>query len=347
MHSTPLSANPIADFEIDKSSIRFIGEGLQRPECILAEPDGTLWSADARGGVVRIAPDATQQIIAQQPSEHFHEASTESSRYLQGTLPNGLAFARSGDFLISNFGTDRLELMTRDGKSKVLADQIDGLPIGKVNFVLRDSKDRIWITVSTRVTNWMHALRTDLADGYLARYEGGTFRIVADGFHFTNEIRFDAKEEFLYVVETTGGCISRLRIDEQGNASDREIFGPRSLGTGGWPDGIAFDSYGNLWGTLVYSDKLFVLTPQGDLRVLLDEGDPAKVAALEHAFVRNDVTEDVLFATGRGVAPWMASVTFGGRDLQTVYIGSLKGTRIPYFRAPVPGLPMVHWREKK
>jgi hypothetical protein len=23
----------------------------------------------------------------------------------------------------------------------------------------------------------------------------------------------------------------------------------------------------------------------------------------------------------------------------------LKGSRIPYFRAPVPGLPMVHWNE--
>lgn len=26
-----------------------------------------------------------------------------------------------------------------------------------------------------------------------------------------------------------------------------------------------------------------------------------------------------------------------------LHIGSLKGKRIPYFRAPVPGLPMVHW----
>jgi sugar lactone lactonase YvrE len=177
----------------------------------------------------------------------------------------------------------------------------------------------------------------------VARYENGTFYIVADGFRFTNEIRFDAKEEFMYVVETTGGCISRLRIDEKGHASNREIFGPHSRGKGAWPDGIAFDSYGNLWGTLVYSDKLFVLTPQGDLRVLLDEGDPLKVAALEQAFFRNDVREDVLFATGQGIAPWMASVTFGGRDLQTVYIGSLKGRRFPCFRAPVPGLPMVHW----
>ena len=335
--------NPILDFGIDKSSIQYIGQDLQRPECILAEPDGTLWSADARGGVVQIKPDGTQKIITQKRSGQFSDASSESSRYLEGTLPNGLAFAKNGDFLISNFGTDCLEVMSRDGNSRVLADTVDGKPVGKVNFVLRDSKDRIWITISTRIKNWMHALRTDLADGYIARYENGEFRIVAEGFHFTNEIRFDAKEEFLYVVETTGGCISRLRIDEKGEPGKREVFGPANLGKGAWPDGIAFDRYGNLWGTLVYSDKLFVLTPQGDLRILLDEGDPQKVDALEQAIGRNQVTENVLFATGQGIAPWMASVTFGGKDLRTAYIGSLKGKRIPYFRAPVAGLPMVHW----
>ena len=341
-----MKPNPLRDFEIDRDAIRYVGRDLQRPECILAEPDGTLWSADARGGVVRIAVDGSQEVITQRRSAHFEHAGSEATRYLNGTLPNGLAFDKNGDFLISNFGTDCLEIMSRDGASRVLADDIDGAPIGKVNFVLRDSRDRIWITVSTRVKNWMHALRTDLPDGYLARFEGGRFRIVADGFHFTNEIRFDANEEFLYVVETTGGCITRLRIDDRGDVRGREIFGPRSLGAGAWPDGIAFDTAGNLWGTLVYSDKLFVLTPEGDMRVLLDEGDPARVGALERAFLDNAVTEEVLFATGRGIAPWMASVTFGGPDLRTVYIGSLKGSRIAFFKAPAPGLPMVHWNER-
>jgi len=341
-----MQPNPILDFGIDKNSICYVGSDLQRPECILAERDGTLWSADARGGVARISPDGTQQIITQKRSESFREAGSEADRYLSGTLPNGLAFARNGEILISNFGTDCLELMSRDGETRVLADSIDGEPIGKVNFVLRDSKDRIWITISTRIKNWMHALRTDLADGYLARYIDGKFRIVADGFRFTNEVRFDGREEWLYVVETTGGCVTRLRIDETGNPREREIFGPSKLGKGAWPDGIAFDSYGNLWGTLVYSDKLWVLTPQGDLRVLLDEGDPQKVDSLEQAFLRNHVTEDVLFVTGQGIAPWMASVTFGGPDLKTVYVGSLKGKRIPYFKSPVAGLPMVHWNDR-
>src|SRR5258706_10218642 len=207
-----VASNPILDFGIDRAAIQYIGSDLQRPECILAERDGTLWAADARGGVVRLSPEGGQQVIARKQSTGFAGAASETARYLDGTLPNGLAFAPNGDILISNFGSDCLEIMTRDGETRVLADSIDGEAIGKVNFVLRDSKDRIWITVSTRVRNWMHALRTDLRDGYLARYEAGKFRIVADGFGFTNEIRFDAREEWLYVVETTGRRITRLRI---------------------------------------------------------------------------------------------------------------------------------------
>jgi hypothetical protein len=51
--SQPVDSNPILDFGIDPKTLNYIGHDLQRPECILAESDGTLWSADARGGVVK------------------------------------------------------------------------------------------------------------------------------------------------------------------------------------------------------------------------------------------------------------------------------------------------------
>src|SRR5436190_651944 len=88
--------NPVLDFGIDRSTLRYVGHDLQRPECILAERDGTLWAADARGGVVRLSADGSQDIITQKRSGHFQTAGSEASRYLEGTLPNGLAFNRDG-----------------------------------------------------------------------------------------------------------------------------------------------------------------------------------------------------------------------------------------------------------
>ena len=347
MSATP---NPLDGFTVERSAIRYVGEGLQRPECILAERDGSLWAADARGGVTHIAPDGTQRFIGQRDDGRFAttaEGSADSfeAKYTQGTLPNGLAFAANGDILISNFGTDLLEVMTRDGQTRTLFDRIDGQPIGKVNFVLRDAKQRIWLTVSTRVNPWTTAAARRVRDGYIAVVDEHGIRVVADGFHFTNEIRLDAKEEWLYIVETTGPHISRMRLDESHpdgvRLTDREVFGPTHLG--GYPDGIAFDSAGNLWCTLVMVDQLIALTPAGEKRLLLDDGDPEASRNLRAKMDAGTVTAEDMQRAHGSVAPWMASVTFGGPDLRTVYLGSLLGTRIPAFRSPVAGLPMVHW----
>ena len=336
--------NPIDGFEVDPLSLKTIGTDLQRPECILAEPNGSLWSADARGGVMHIRPDGSQTLIAQQVESGFSDTTDEASKFTSGTLPNGLTFARNGDILISNFGTDRLELMTRTGESKILHDTLNGRPIGKVNFVLRDSRDHVWITVSTTISNWMEACSPNVIDGFIAVADEKGLRIVADNLHFTNEIRFDAKEEWLYAVETCGMKITRFRVGPNATLSHRETFGPESHNA--FIDGITFDAFGNLWGTHIMTDRIFAITPDGDLRILLDDDNGSvEGKALLDAFAQDSVTPELQLACGGAIANWMASLTFGGPDLKTVYIGSLRGTTIPYFTAPVAGLPMIHWNE--
>lgn len=337
--------NPLRDWRVDPAAIRYVGHDLQRPECILATRDGTLWSADARGGVMRIAPDGAQTLIALKPDPHFDPVGDAAGSLLAGTLPNGLAFARNGDILIANFGTDRLEVMTRTGETRVLADSIDGKPIGKVNFVLRDSRDRLWVTVSTRGNPWSDAVNATLADGYIFLLDERGPRIVADGFRFTNEIRLDAGEEWLYVAETTGKCVTRLRVQPDGSLTDRELYGPSSLGDG-VVDGIAFDAFGNLWATMIFADRLVAITPDGDLIELMNDGDRAATARFEAEFATGSpVGFDTMMACGGPVCPWLASITFGGTDLSTVYLGGLRANHIPAFRSPIPGLPMVHWAD--
>ena len=328
--------NPLDGFVVDRAAISYIGADLRRPECILAEKDGTLWAADARGGVLAITPDGAQRLVLPTVAGVAQADPT--------SVPNGLAFDADGAILIANIGADRLERLTRDGRLEILAEEIEGRPIGKINFVVRDARGRLWITVSTRAKAWGEAIARDVADGYVALCDGGRWRIVADGFAFANEARFDAKEEWLYVAETCGPRITRLRVADDGALHERQTFGPERHDA--FIDGIAFDAHGNLWGTHIFRDRVFAITPQGELRILFDDvGDEAAHDRMMQAFDRGEPITPAMFAACQGrVAPALASVTFGGADLRTVYLGSLAGARLPYFRAPAPGLPLLHWR---
>lgn len=341
-------ANPLRGWQVNLNDIRHLGKDLQRPECILTEKDGTVWSADARGGVVRMNHQGLQEII-----NPFQDTVTtldatnreaDNSRYIQatGSLPNGVCFDANGDFIIANWGTNRIERMTRNGKRTTLVEEIDGRPLGKTNFPLRDSKGRIWFSVTTQTEPWSDQINTKAADGYIALVDDKGVRIVADGFCGTNEIRFDEAEEWLYVVESTGWKISRLRVHEDGRLTDREVYGPSTLD--GFPDGFAFDAFGNLWVTLIFTDVLIAITPDGEVLTLLDDSNPQTKKKLFAAYHANSVTPQILGATKGTIAPWMASLSFGGPDLKTVYLGSLRGTTVPYFTCPVAGQKMIHWR---
>ncbi|MCG2592416.1 SMP-30/gluconolactonase/LRE family protein [Ramlibacter sp. XY19] len=338
--------NPLKGWQVDRAAIRHVGHGLQRPECVLCERDGTVWAADARGGATRIAPDGTQQLVA--PQQPPASATDFQARYVQsqGSLPNGMTFLANGDFLIANWGTDAVEVMTRDGRLRRLFDRIDGQPLGKANFPLRDSQGRLYLTVTTRMQPWTDSINARAADGYIALFDlQGNARIVADGFEGTNEIRMDANEEWLYVVESNARRISRLRVRPDGSLGEREVYGPARLE--GFPDGFAFDAYGNLWVTLVMTDKLVAITPERDVLTLLDDSDPQAVKRLNQHYEARTLTPEIMGATAGTLCPWMASLSFGGPDLHTVYLGSLRGTTLPSFRAPVAGLPLVHWNEGK
>lgn len=335
--------NPLKGWQVDRSEIRTIGKELQRPECILAQRDGSLLVADARGGVMRIDPDGEQRLIVPTHGASPSGPDGFDDRYVQakGSLPNGLALLANGDIMIANWGTDSIEVLSQDGQIRTLYTEIDGRPIGKANFVMRDSKGRVWLTVTTRMNPWTDSINSGVLDGYIALMDDSGIRIVAEGFGGTNEVRFDANEEWLYVVESNARRISRLRVADDGVLYGREVYGPAKLE--GFPDGFAFDAFGNLWVTLIMTDKLIAITPDGEVLTLLDDSNPEATAILNRHYADKTLTPQIMAAARGTLAPWMASLTFGGPDLRTVYLGSLLGTTIPYFESPVAGLPLVHW----
>ncbi|MDO7410077.1 SMP-30/gluconolactonase/LRE family protein [Acinetobacter baumannii] len=340
-----MSDNPLKYWSLNVDDIQFVGKDLQRPECIVAQPDGTLFVADARGGVTRIDADSKQTLIAPIAKAPNQDINFED-RYIKSqgaSLPNGLAITDEGDFIICNWGLDRIEkLHVQTGEIEVLHDNLNGQPLGKTNFPLIDSKGRIWFTVTTTMQPWTESINSTELDGYIGVIDEQGIRVVADQLGGANEIRFDDKEEWLYVVESNARHITRFRVGDAATLSDREVYGPEELE--GFPDGFAFDVYGNLWVTLVMMDKLIAITPEGEVITILDDSNPQANALLNQHYRTKTLTPEIMQASHGKLAPWMASITFGGEDLKTVYLGSLQGTRVPSFRSPVAGQKLRHWK---
>jgi hypothetical protein len=94
---------------------------------------------------------------------------------------------------------------------------------------------------------------------------------------------------------------------------------------------------------MVISERLIAVTPDGEVLTLLDDGKVDAVAAVESAFQAGAIPSHLIAACAGTIAPLLTSLAFGGPDLRTVYLGSLMGSTLPSFRAPVAGLPLAHW----
>jgi gluconolactonase len=323
--------NPLNGFVVKPEDIHHVGDGLQRPECVICMPDGTLRICDAHGGITQLDADGEQRFVAQMID----------GAPVEGSVPNGLAPATDGSVWVANFGKRRLEKMRADGQTEVVLSEIEGRPLGQVNFILLDQAGRLWVTVSTEHTPFINAFRPDIADGSIILIDGNHARVVADGLGFPNEVRLDASEEYLYVAETTGRRISRFSVHPNGNLGPRETFGPEKLEPG-FPDGIAFDSFGNLWIAMVIGEAVLALDPAGVPHTLLSNTQTEPLGVAVEAFEAGTLTGELMGAARGTIAPLITSVAFGGADGKTVYLGSLAGNRLASFRSPVSGAPMSH-----
>src|SRR5882724_8381199 len=319
---------PIKEFRLELSDLTYTGHDLVRPESVLAERDGTLWTSDGRGGVTQIKADGSQQFIGG----------------LGGNEPNGLAMDDDGTLIVANLGQGKVQRLNVNGLVKDLLTEVEGVRMTTPNFVFLDSRKRLWISVMTREQHWWPAAAAPRPDGYIVLVDEKGARIVADGLYLTNEIRLDAREEYLYVVETIMNHMLRFRVGSDGSLSGKEIFGPSNLGTGAAIDGFTFDAEGNLWVTLVLRNGLGVITPDGDYHAVIEDPREDILKSFEEK-VANGTAEpnDMAMAMGSNLQ-FITSLAFGGPDLRTAYLGSLAMSTLPTFQSPVAGLPLRHWR---
>ncbi len=318
--------------------LRFIGQGLVRPECVLATRSGALYTADWRGGVALTVADGRQLLFQAQVSGRFGE-----TRPLR---PNGIALCQDGSFLLADLGETLggVHALSRDGALRPFLERVDGIDLPPTNFVFQDVRGRTWITVSTRRVPRAAAYRADVADGFIVLVDERGPRIVADGLGYTNEAMLSPDGRWLYVNETFARRLTRFRVGEDGVGSElsaRETV--TTFGHGCYPDGLAFDAEGGVWVTGIIANRVLHVARDGAVTTVLEDADPAHVEWCEQAYLGGTLGRPHLDKAAGRVLRNISSLAFGGPDLRTAYLGCLQGDAIASFRAPVAGHALVHW----
>ena len=318
---------------IPLTEVRTLGRGLRRPECVACTAAGEIWVSHALpeggGGVARLGPDGSlQPVIA---------ASGAPGDF----MPNGWSMEPGGSFLIANLGpSGGVYRLHRDGRAEPVLLEVDGYRLPPVNFVHRDEAGRVWISVSTWRIPRDRAFHRDVADGFVVLLDDAGARIVADGIGYTNEVKVHPGGRWLYVHETMARRLSRYAIEG-------ERLGPKEIVVeyvdGVIPDGFEFDAEGGIWCASVMSNRVVRVAPDGTQSIVLEDCDREAVRrAMAHWRGGCFTREDMNLGAERTLRN-IASITFGGVDLRTAFLGSLFGESLFTFRAPVAGTPPPHW----
>lgn len=241
--------------KIDIRQVKTIGQGLLRPEGVMAFDDGGVYTADGRGRCARIAADGRTTFFG-----------------ALGGMPNGICIDKDGNCIVANIGNGEVQSLSSTGRHSVLMTEAEGKRMFTPNFPFIDFAGRLWVSNSTDNPDIDASLRAPIPDGCLVVMANGQPpKIVADGICFANGVTLDADEKFVYVAETMQRRVLRYPVNNDNRVGKSEVYGPSILGKLGFPDGIAFDEAGNLWVAFPVANAIGFINPQGKLEIFVED----------------------------------------------------------------------------
>ena len=248
-------------------------DGLDHPECVAVHPDGSVWAGGEAGQIYRIDADGGKTAVV---------ANT-------GGFILGIAFSPDAAWLaICDLGHKCVwRLDTSTMQLDLFANGASGHTFNIPNYAVFDTKGNLYVSESG-------AFRT--CTGKILKFTPeGKGEIWQDGpFDFSNGMAMGPGEQFLYLAVSFLPGVERIAIQPDGSAGERTLYCtlPETV-----PDGLAFDAAGNLLVSCYAPNKIFTVTPERQVSVLVEDweahtiSNPTNIAfggaALDQLFVAN------------------------------------------------------------
>ena len=228
------------------------GEGLDHPECVAWGCDGYAYAGGEGGQLYRIDTNVGS----------FEEFTNV------GTFVGGIC--QDGNFNIYVCSGGVVKKVDQSGNVSVYSDGTESTKMLTPNYPAFDSNGNLYVSDS----------------GEWGEDNGRMFKINSDGEaqiwsedirSFPNGIALSETGDFLYVVVSLNSPrIERIPILEDGSAGPAELVVELPLSV---PDGIAFDTEGNLYISCYRPDRIYRLSVNGELEILVEDYEGTLMAA--------------------------------------------------------------------
>ena len=245
------------------------GEGLDHPECVTWGSDGYAYAGGEGGQLYRIN-------VAENEFEQFSQA----PQFVGGMCQDG-----SGNLYFCS--GNKVYKATAQGEVSEYSSGTTDAPLMGPNYPAFDKDGNLYVTDSGE---W------EKDNGRIFKISpGGLTKIWSEAVQtFPNGICLCSDGSYLYVaVSLNPPRIERIPIGPEGEAGKPEIVVdmPNTV-----PDGLAFDSVGNLYISCYRPDSIFRLDPEGTLEVLAQDYEGTLMAAPTNIAFCGDNLDDLLSA---------------------------------------------------
>ena len=227
------------------SGVRCFATRLDHPEGIAVGCDGTVYAGGEAGQVYRISPDGKKvEVLAN-----------------TGGFCLGITLDQDQNVYVCDLARRALLKITQKGKVKLLADSADGRKFIQPNFSVFDSNGNLYVSDSGE---WKHANGAI----YVLDRRSKARQFAPGPFHFANGLALDAREEYLYVVESNLDRVVRIQLRNEGSGGAQQVYAERLNRI---PDGLAFDLAGNLYVTTYASNCIYRVSPDRHVQLLCQD----------------------------------------------------------------------------
>jgi gluconolactonase len=266
-------------------------EGLDHPEGVACGPDGYVYAGGEAGQIYRV--------------------SLEEGTYTQIANTDGfilgLCLDADCNIYACDMGNQAVMRITPDGEVTTYS---NGSPDRKMvipNYPIFDHEGNLYVSDSGE-------RKKD--NGCLFRIRpGGQTEVASEELRqFPNGVALSPDGSELYVVLSSIRGVVKVALHDNGQIGSPKpvVELPRAA-----PDGLAFDEQGNLYISCYTPNRIYRLTPDGDLAVLADDWEAATFAA-------------------------PTNIAFCGPDRSTLVVANLAAWHLTKGQMPIPGSPIPY-----